>query len=380
MLKDPTVPERINWPLYAGPEARYCPAGVYEFVGVEEGDPRLVINAQNCVHCKTCDIKDPTQNIELGHARGRRWAELSEYVRTAPPRRAFLGSDVTREISMARASPVAPIARRVNDSELLLAERPCVAAAARHRRRPRRRLVARGDRPVLEVAAALKPGEWVWAPELSAEGTALLVVNLASQRAVLFRNGVPIAATTVSSGKEGHETPTGVFTILQKQREHYSNLYDNAPMPNMQRLTWGGIALHAGNLPGYPASHGCVRLPMEFSKLLYDVDLAGDDGGDHQHTRPCRRASEAPGGGAARTIAADRGSLEFAPFEWHPERAERGDRLGGGQLRGRPARDRAARGGVEIGSAPVRSDRASLEWRGGPRSTGPDAGGRHCSS
>jgi len=64
VLKDPTVPGRINWPLYAGPEARYCPAGVYEYVGVEEGAPKLVINAQNCVHCKTCDIKDPTQNIE----------------------------------------------------------------------------------------------------------------------------------------------------------------------------------------------------------------------------------------------------------------------------------------------------------------------------
>jgi electron-transferring-flavoprotein dehydrogenase len=64
VLKDPTVPERINWPVYAGPETRYCPAGVYEYVGVEEGEPKLVINAQNCVHCKTCDIKDPTQNIE----------------------------------------------------------------------------------------------------------------------------------------------------------------------------------------------------------------------------------------------------------------------------------------------------------------------------
>ena len=64
VLKDPTVPERVNWPVYAGPEARYCPAGVYEYVGTEEGEPRLVINAQNCVHCKTCDIKDPTQNIE----------------------------------------------------------------------------------------------------------------------------------------------------------------------------------------------------------------------------------------------------------------------------------------------------------------------------
>ena len=64
VLRDPTVPERIDWPLYAGLEARYCPAAVYEFVGVEEGEPKLVINAQNCVHCKTCDIKDPTQNIE----------------------------------------------------------------------------------------------------------------------------------------------------------------------------------------------------------------------------------------------------------------------------------------------------------------------------
>ena len=64
VLKDPTVPTRINLPIYAGPEARYCPAGVYEYIGVEEGNPRLQINAQNCVHCKTCDIKDMTQNIE----------------------------------------------------------------------------------------------------------------------------------------------------------------------------------------------------------------------------------------------------------------------------------------------------------------------------
>ena len=64
VLKDPMVPERVNWPIYAGPEARYCPAGVYEWVGIEEGAPHLVINAQNCVHCKTCDIKDPPQNID----------------------------------------------------------------------------------------------------------------------------------------------------------------------------------------------------------------------------------------------------------------------------------------------------------------------------
>src|SRR5687768_5203539 len=103
--------------------------------------------------------------------------------------------------------------------------------------------VDRGDRPIIQAAQELKNGEFVWAPELSPAGSALLVVNLATQRAVFFRNGVPTAATTISSGSEGRETPTGVFTILQKNKEHYSSTYNNAPMPNMQRLTWKGIAL-----------------------------------------------------------------------------------------------------------------------------------------
>ena len=99
----------------------------------------------------------------------------------------------------------------------------------------------------------------------------MVVVSLSDQRARIYRNGVLIGRTTVSTGKPGHETPTGVFTILQKQVEHGSTLYNNAPMPYMERLTWDGIALHAGNLPGYPASHGCVRLPYEFSKRLYGL-------------------------------------------------------------------------------------------------------------
>src|SRR6476620_1398835 len=135
--------------------------------------------------------------------------------------------------------------------------------------------VQRGDRPVIEVAQRLKPGQYVWAPELSPEGSALVIVNLDSQRLVMFRNGVPIGASTVSSGKTGHETPTGVFEILQKKQEHHSKTYNNAPMPNMQRLTWQGIALHAGQLPGYPASHGCVRLPTKFSSLLFGATSLG---------------------------------------------------------------------------------------------------------
>src|SRR3546814_1652015 len=97
-----------------------------------------------------------------------------------------------------------------------------------------------------------------------------------SSDVVLFRsNGVLIGISTISSGTAGHETPTGIFTILQKKVDHKSNLYDDAPMPYMQRLTWSGIAMHAGNLPGYPASHGYIRLPLAFAEHLYGVTQLG---------------------------------------------------------------------------------------------------------
>src|SRR5436309_4213379 len=114
---------------------------------------------------------------------------------------------------------------------------------------------------VLGSAKALKAGEYMWAPQTAPAGPILMVVNLETQRAVVYRNGLPIAITTVSSGKKGHETPTGIFTVLQKEKDYRSNLYNSAPMPFMQRLTWDGIALHAGALPGHAASHGCIRLP-----------------------------------------------------------------------------------------------------------------------
>ncbi|HEX3652646.1 MAG TPA: L,D-transpeptidase [Rhizomicrobium sp.] len=121
----------------------------------------------------------------------------------------------------------------------------------------------------------LKPGEYIWSPELAPRGPMTVVVSLPAQRAYVYRNGVRIGATTVSSGKPGHSTPTGVFTILQKDKNHHSNKYSNAPMPYMQRLTWDGIALHAGGLPGYPASHGCVRLPLAFSEALFKETSMG---------------------------------------------------------------------------------------------------------
>jgi hypothetical protein len=129
--------------------------------------------------------------------------------------------------------------------------------------------------PTVLGDAALAPGEFAWQPQLSTGGPMMVLVNIKEQTAYVYRNGLRIGRTSVSTGKKGHETPTGVFTILQKNADHHSNLYNNASMPYMQRLTWDGVALHAGNIPGYPASHGCVRLPYDFSKLLFDATTTG---------------------------------------------------------------------------------------------------------
>lgn len=102
----------------------------------------------------------------------------------------------------------------------------------------------------------------------------LIVISKASQRMYVFKDGVPWASSPVSTGKRGHGTPAGVFPILQKRVHHRSNLYSNAPMPYMQRLTWRGIAIHAGRLPGYPASHGCIRLPYSFARALFSLTRA----------------------------------------------------------------------------------------------------------
>jgi hypothetical protein len=126
-----------------------------------------------------------------------------------------------------------------------------------------------------KYAEQLNNGEFNWFPERSASGPILIIVSIPDQRVHVYRNGIRVAASSCSTGKPGHRTPTGVFTILQKDKHHKSSTYSNAPMPNMNRLTWSGIALHAGNLPGYPASHGCVRLPMQFSELLFGITRLG---------------------------------------------------------------------------------------------------------
>ncbi len=102
-----------------------------------------------------------------------------------------------------------------------------------------------------------------------------MLVSLNEQQIQVYRGTELLETSPISSGMRGYSTPTGVFSILEKRRKHFSNLYNNAPMPFMQRLTWSGIALHVGKLPGYPASHGCIRLPRPFAKSLYGMTDRG---------------------------------------------------------------------------------------------------------
>lgn len=123
--------------------------------------------------------------------------------------------------------------------------------------------------------AALSPGAYRWNDEPAIAGPITITVNIPRQHMLVYRGDALIGVAAISSGKPGHRTPTGTFPILQKNMWHRSNLYSNAPMPYMQRLTWSGIAIHGGHNPGYPASHGCIRVPTAFAKKLFAITTLG---------------------------------------------------------------------------------------------------------
>ncbi|MFT3967692.1 MAG: L,D-transpeptidase family protein [Sphingobium sp.] len=128
----------------------------------------------------------------------------------------------------------------------------------------------------LTEASALKVGQFLWENDGGpVSGDLSIVVSISQQRLYVYRGDRLIGMSTASTGMRGHATPLGDFTILQKRQWHRSNLYSNAPMPYMQRLTWTGIAIHAGHLPGYPASHGCIRLPAAFARQLFSITSLG---------------------------------------------------------------------------------------------------------
>ena len=123
--------------------------------------------------------------------------------------------------------------------------------------------------------AGLRPGEYVWAASVPKEGETRIVVDLLTQMTYVYRGEKLIGATSMSSAKRGMITPLGFWSILEKKPFHRSRKYDNAPMPFMQRIDEYGIAFHGGVNPGYPASHGCIRLPMKFAEKLYGVTRIG---------------------------------------------------------------------------------------------------------
>ena len=180
-------------------------------------------------------------------------------------------------------------------------------------------------RVVPPTTTEFKPGDYVWHPEVSPAGPVVVIVSLPEQRMYVYRNGVRIGRSTVSTGKKGNATPTGMFTILQKKVRHESNIYKGAQMPHMQRLTWTGIAMHAGRLPGYAASHGCVRLPADFAQKLYAVTNHGtnvvvtdDKFAPGETAEPGRLLSGKIGASYSRPV------LSAGQFEWHPEKAPTG--------------------------------------------------------
>ena len=144
-------------------------------------------------------------------------------------------------------------------------------------------------------AAGAAPGhqqEWSASVDSRSPGEPVMaIVSLQRQQITIYDTKGWILRAPVSTGQKGRETPAGIFSVLEKEAEHYSNLYDDAFMPHMQRLTWSGIALHGGVLPGHPASHGCIRLPFEFAGRLFDVTKVG------------MRVIIAPGDAAPVTIA-----------------------------------------------------------------------------
>lgn len=183
---------------------------------------------------------------------------------------------------------------------------------------------ARQSSPVDTAPSALKPGEWLWVGDNKALGPMAVVVSLTEQRAYVYRNGLRVGVATISSGRKGYETPTGVFTILQKDKDHHSNVYDNAPMPYQQRLTWSGVALHAGGVPGYPESHGCVHLPTAFAQKLFDASNMGmtvvvSEAGDSpvQLVHPGPLSPIDPSTGATVDLLLEDGR----PWRWEPERS-----------------------------------------------------------
>jgi lipoprotein-anchoring transpeptidase ErfK/SrfK len=133
------------------------------------------------------------------------------------------------------------------------------------------------------------------------QGPLVIVVSINRQKVTVYDSNGVFAESPVSTGMKGHSTPMGVFSVIQKHKFHHSNIYSGAPMPYMQRITWSGVAMHAGVLPGYPASHGCIRMPMAFAVKMWNwtkmgarVIVAPGEMSPHSFSHPLLASSRVP--------------------------------------------------------------------------------------
>ena len=186
----------------------------------------------------------------------------------------------------------------------------------------------KASQPVETPPSKLKPGQFIWKGGAVPAGPIVVVVSLPEQKAYVYRNGVRIGVSSASTGMPGHATPTGVFMVLQKDKDHRSKTYNNAAMPYTHRLTWGGVALHAGGLPGYPSSHGCIHLPSEFARRLFEVSPRGMTVVIASHAD---KPSEVVHPAALAPVDARTGAAVKVPrlsageeFRWKPEAASAG--------------------------------------------------------
>lgn len=125
--------------------------------------------------------------------------------------------------------------------------------------------------------AGLRPGQYLWAASIPAQGETRVIIDRLTQMGYVYRGERLIGVSTVSTAKQGHITPLGKWTILEKRPFYRSKKYDNAPMPWMERIDDYGIALHGGGTPGFPESHGCIHLPMKFAQKLYSLTKLGTE-------------------------------------------------------------------------------------------------------
>ncbi len=201
---------------------------------------------------------------------------------------------------------------------------------------------------VLDAVEDLEAGDFLWAPELAPAGPVTVMINRRTQRLIVYRNAIPIGISTVSTGRPSHRTPTGMFTVLQKRQVHFSSTYNNAPMPYMQRLTSRGIALHGGELPGYPASHGCIRLPHQFAQLLFGVTRIGTPVVITDRPAMPRLGLSTDANAANRELARHSNA---GPMIWEPQRGREGPVTLVASIA--DSRILVIRGGHIIGSAPL---------------------------